>query len=573
MGRRAALAAAAGLAAAVASALLASGAGEGLERSTIDGRFRLGGPDTALERTVIVGVDRETEERLGRRSPFPRSVHARLLDRVRAARPAAIAFDIQFSGLTRPAEDDALRQALARTPGVVLANVEFDRLGRHEVLGGEAEVLAAGATVGSSALPRDEDGTLRRLERAPQSRTALAVLVAQRAGRVATEAEFGGDGEVWIAYGGEPGTVRRVPLWRVLGGETEALRGKIVIVGATDAVLGDVHKTPVSAEPMPGPEVQANAVATLLSGAPLGEAPGGLDFALVLLLAATAPLIALRTRVVTLAIAAAALLVLYLVFAQLAFRAGTIVAVVHPLLALLLGFAGAFAVKYLSEIRERRRTRKLFSRFVPEQVVDAVIDRSGDLRTGGERVVATVMFSDLRGFTAFCEDKPATLVTQVLNRYLSEMSDAIESHGGTVVSFMGDGIMAVFGAPVELPDHAARAVAAAREMAGPRLSSFNEWLAGRNLDAAFRMGIGVSTGEVMSGQVGSEGRLEYTALGDTTNVGARLEAMTKETGHTILLSDATRDQLVDGDGLSRVGELSLRGRQAEVGVWTLDATP
>ena len=566
---RARLGAAAALAGAVAAAMLAAGAGEGVERATQDFRHSLAPPDTPVERVVIVAIDRESEDRLGRRSPFPRSVHGRLLDRLRAARPAAIAFDVQFSGLTGRGQDEALLRALERTPGVVLANAEFDRAGGHEVLGGEEAVASVGAEVANSAIPRDDDGVLRRLERAPSGRRALAVAVAERLRPRPPAADFRRGG-VRIVYAGGPGTVRTVPLWQVLEGRVRGLGGRVVIVGAVDPVLGDVHATPVGDRPMAGPEIQANAIATLAAGAPLGEAPSALDLALTLLLALAAPGLALGLRAATLALATAVIAVAYLAAALVVFRAGTIVAVFHPLLALLLGFAFAFAVKYLAEIRERRRMRRLFSRFVPEQVVDTVVAQSGDLRAGGERVVATVMFSDLRGFTAFCEDKQPTVVTQVLNRYLSEMTEAIESHGGTVVSFMGDGIMAVFGAPTELPDHAARAVEAAREMAGPRLRSFNDWLAGRGLGGAFRMGIGVSTGEVMSGQVGAEARLEYTALGDTTNVGARLEAMTKETGHTILLSDATRRELGDGDGLARVGELPIRGRQAPLAVWTLD---
>ena len=138
----------------------------------------------------------------------------------------------------------------------------------------------------------------------------------------------------------------------------------------------------------------------------------------------------------------------------------------------------------------------------------------------------------------------------VLNHYLAEMSDAIMDHGGTLVSYMGDGIMAVFGAPIEQPDHADRALAAAEEMLTVRLRRFNEWLREQGLGEGFRMGVGLNSGSVMSGQVGSERRIEYTAVGDTTNTAARLEGMTKGTPHQVFIADSTRAEMADGRAAS-----------------------
>jgi adenylate cyclase len=200
-----------------------------------------------------------------------------------------------------------------------------------------------------------------------------------------------------------------------------------------------------------------------------------------------------------------------------------------------------------------------------------VLKQTGDdLRLGGERRDATVLFSDLRGFTAFAETLTPDRVIDVLNRYLEAMSDAILDNGGTLVSYMGDGIMAVFGAPLDQPDHAARAVAAAREMAGERLAGFNAWLAGEGHGGAFEMGIGLNSGPIMSGNVGSRRRLEYTAIGDTTNTAARLETMTKGTPHQVLLSESTRAGLAeDPADLVSVGELEVRGRSSRLVVWAL----
>ena len=139
------------------------------------------------------------------------------------------------------------------------------------------------------------------------------------------------------------------------------------------------------------------------------------------------------------------------------------------------------------------------------------------------------MFADLRGFTAAVERMPPETVIEMLNRYLGGMTDAILDEGGTVVSYMGDGIMALFGAPLEVPDHADRAVAAARRMRDERLPAFNAWCEGRVPGEGFRMGVGLASGPVMSGNVGSERRMEYAAVGDTTNIASRLQSLTAQT--------------------------------------------
>jgi adenylate cyclase len=181
------------------------------------------------------------------------------------------------------------------------------------------------------------------------------------------------------------------------------------------------------------------------------------------------------------------------------------------------------------------------------------------------------MFSDLRGFTSFAETlEPATVIDS-LNRYLTEMSEAILDHGGTLVAYMGDGIMAVFGAPLQQDDHADRALAAAREML-ERLNGFNDWLRSESLHEGFKMGIGLNSGPVMSGHVGSERRLEYTALGDTTNTAARLEGMTKGTPYQLYVADSTHSRLSQTpDDLVEVGEFEVRGRTAKVKLWSLRA--
>ena len=167
--------------------------------------------------------------------------------------------------------------------------------------------------------------------------------------------------------------------------------------------------------------------------------------------------------------------------------------------------------------------------------------------------------------------RPPEVVIDVLNRYLTMMTDVILDHRGTLVSFMGDGIMAVFGAPIEMEDHADRALEASREMAGPTLAEFNDWMVEQGEQSGFQIGIGLNSGPVMAGNVGSEKRLEYTVIGDTTNTASRIEGMTKGTPHTIFLADSTRELLTRENGeLQHVDSVDVRGRSAQVVIWTTD---
>jgi adenylate cyclase len=226
--------------------------------------------------------------------------------------------------------------------------------------------------------------------------------------------------------------------------------------------------------------------------------------------------------------------------------------------------------KYLEE--RHRRVRDLFARFVPEAVVDEVLEHAGeDLRLGGQRRTATVMFCDLRDFTSFAEARPPELVVDVLNRYLSAMSDVILRHGGTLIGFQGDGILAAFGTPIEQPDHADRALSATREMVGQALDGFNAWLQEEGIGGSFRIGVGLNSGVIMAGNVGSERRLEYTVIGDTTNTASRLEAMTKDTPHMLLMSDSTRAMLTRAvPDLVEVDTREVRGRRFPVVLWSIE---
>ena len=542
------------------------------ELSTVDTRFSIRGTQARPDDIVVVGVDDKTFNRLKLQWPFPRRFHARLIDRLHEDGAEVIAFDVQFTERTDRRDDEALVLAVERADGVVLSTTEVNKRGESNIFGGEEVVKAIGARAGDTQIQSDADGKLRRFPTEVRGLTALPVAAVEASGQPVDLGDAGGPFP-WIDYRGPPETIENVSYSDALRGKVPAstFRGKIVLVGATSPSLQDYHATATSGDQeMPGVEVQANAIWTVEHGFPLQSAPGWLNLALIVLFGLLAPAAQLRLRPLLAFAAALAVGLAFVVIAQLAFNGGLVLSVVYPLTALGISAVGALAVTALITAYERQQVRDTFARFVPESVVDDVLERAGEsLRLAGVRREGTVLFSDLRGFTTFAETLPPDQVIDVLNHYLEEMSDAIMDHGGTLVSYMGDGIMAVFGAPIEQPDHADRAVAAAEEMLSVRLEQFNAWLRAQGLGEGFRMGVGINSGSVMSGQVGSERRIEYTAVGDTTNTAARLEGMTKGTPHQAFIADSTRAAMADGERLAFVDEFSVRGRSAGIRVWTL----
>jgi adenylate cyclase len=522
---------------------------------------------------AVVGIDDETFSELNLQWPFPRRFHARLIDRLVEDGAKVIAYDIQFTTQTNYREDNELIEAVHRAGNVVLATTEVSPQGKYAVFGGPSVLRRIGARAGNTIYIPDSDGAIRRFPYALQNLESFAVAAAETAkGEFIPDDGFDAEGGAWIDYAGPPKTIPTYSFVDVLYGRVnpELLKGKIVVVGATSPVLQDVKQTPYGGELMPGAEVWANAIATVLDGVPLRSAPGWLNIALIVLLAAIGPITGYFMRPVMAFIVSLGSGLIFVSAAQLAFNSGLIIAVVIPLLALVVGAVGTLAVHYLLAAFERQRVRFTFSRFVPEEVVDQVLSEGeGELQLGGVRRESTVLFSDLRGFTSYSEAREPGEVVEVLNVYLGEMTDAIMDHGGTLVSYIGDGIMAVFGAPLEQPDHADRAIAAAQEMLEVRLPAFCRWMQTSGHGEGFQMGIGLNSGEVMSGQVGSERRREYTTIGDTTNTASRLEGMTKGTEHSVFIADSTKQARMGSDPeLISVGELEVRGREMPLLVWS-----
>ncbi|HET6507151.1 MAG TPA: HD domain-containing phosphohydrolase [Baekduia sp.] len=373
------------LAAACGLGLWATGVSRSLEETTVAWRFHLR-PAHAPSDLVVVGVDDATlSDYAGRHGwPYPRSWHAQVLDELRRLGARRVVYDVQFTEQTTPTQDRALFDAVGRFPGTVLATTETDGHGGTNVFGGDDHVAAVGARAAMASFPILGGGEIARVEPSADGVPTIAVAAAESLGhRVDVRAfERGG---AWIDYRGPPGTIPELSFSDVREGRVpaSAIRGKVVVVGMVAPTGQDVHPTPtVHDELMSGPEVQANALWTVLHDLPLRSAPGWVGALTILLMALAPAAAALRLRTLSVLTAPVAALA-FLGAAYLAFRAGWVVAVVPPLAALALSAVGTVTASYLTERRERRRVSR--HNAVLEQ---AVRERTAELHETQLEVVA-----------------------------------------------------------------------------------------------------------------------------------------------------------------------------------------
>jgi CHASE2 domain-containing sensor protein len=392
--------------------------GNNLELQTIDARFQIRGGQRPWPGVAIVGIDDETVETgIYGSFPFKRRWDAALIDTLRRDGARTIAFDLVFDHRTDNADDLALYDAVARDHGhIVLAGSATNASGQTYVLGGAQNQRAAGAAVGSANFPEESDGSVRRIPAAVEGLPSFAAVTARVSGvpakRLASEFSHG---PVWIDFPGAAGTVpiksftavlhRGVPPSKWI--PASAIRGRVVVVGATSGPLQDTHTVGGwAASPMSGPEIEADSIATLMRNAPLRPTPTALDWLVIVLAALILPaLAALRVRWPRLVLAGLAVALALLVSAQLAFDSGTVVLVAAPLAALIVGATGAILIPLAFERRELAQLRALrdrFARFDPN-VVDAVLGDPGmalrvrAMAIGPESVIAGYRIVSLIG--------------------------------------------------------------------------------------------------------------------------------------------------------------------------------
>jgi CHASE2 domain-containing sensor protein len=336
--------------------LYATGALNDLQRQSVDVRFSLRGAQASGDDIVIVGIDQSTLDALGTRPPIPRADYAKVLDHIRAGAPRVIGVDTQFIGRSDPENDTALLDAINRDGPVLLATHD----GPQGPITVPADVVdAPGALLGSAAIEWDSDGVLRRIIYAPVEMKTLAVRAAELfRERPVDTADFPGN-HAWIDFRGPPGTFPHYSFGDVMAGRVppDAFTGKAVLIGMTDPV-GDVFVTSSSSIPMPGVEVHANALWTILAGVPLRSTVTAIDIALILALIALPAALGARRSGLWIFMASVGLLVVFLVGAQLAFNGGWIVTVIYPIVGLALTAAAMIGVDAYIVRRERARLER-----------------------------------------------------------------------------------------------------------------------------------------------------------------------------------------------------------------------
>lgn len=477
--------------------------------------------------------------------------------------------------------------------GVILAAALPAAPGDAEILPPlEHQFLLPGGPddLGLVNLPGDADGFIRQLApvlaaEAPNLAFAARLVLAAEgrapdAAGIAARFGPGGRETRLIPYAGPPQRIPRISLAALVGPDAlrqpavQALRGKVAIIAAEASGLQDFHLTPYArafpgAPPslMSGGEVHAQAVEAWLAGREIVRLPPGLS-ALAAVFLGLAVAWSMRRRSATFAGGLAAALALAALAASLALFRFDLWLPPTPLLLALAGAAGmSLASRAGREARERQRTRKLFARYVSDEVAELAVQ--GDLAdTGGKAAEVSVLFLDIRNFTSLSEKLDSAEVFELLNAWLPRACGPILAGGGNVDKFIGDAVMAVFGAPLAQPDHARRAIDAARAIASAA-EDFAGWVAERFPQRdlpPFAIGIGLHAGGVVVGNLGTERRVEYTAIGDTVNVASRLESATKELGWGIVASRALVDAAGPGFKTGQCRQVAVKGKTGMIEV-------
>jgi adenylate cyclase len=343
-------------------------------------------------------------------------------------------------------------------------------------------------------------------------------------------------------------------------------RDKVVFVGTTASGLFDVWETPFARGRMPGIQVHAAVTDDILSNRfiwpPSSRARVASVVAAGILVAAIATLLpAWWAAAITIGLTG---LAGWLATVQLA--RGRWINLSQPVLAASLSLFGGVSYQYFVEGREKRKMKKLFGQYVSKDVYLRLVANPELARLGGQRRDMTVLFSDIRGFTTVTEQRPADEIVEMLNEYFTRMVDIVFRHGGTIDKFVGDMVMALFSAPLDDAEHADHAVEAALEMIDG-LHELNARWKEQGRFAALDIGIGINTGPMIAGNIGSDAIMSYTVIGDAVNLGARLESLNKQYGTRIIISEATRQELKQAYDLRPLGEVVVKGKTQPVAIF------
>jgi adenylate cyclase len=376
-------------------------------------------------------------------------------------------------------------------------------------------------------------------------------------------------GRMLINYRGPNGMFPIYSLSDILDRNLPAgtFKDKIVLIGATAIGIYDLRVTPFSPN-MAGIEKHASVVDNILRGDFISRTETSvvfLVFLFAIVLGITIPRLGAGAgAALFLALFGGYLGVVYYLFVA----KGVWFNLVYPASALFFGYTSQTADRFFTEERRARDIRKMFSSYVSKRIVDELIKDPSKAKLGGDRKEITVLFSDIRGFTSFSEKHQPEEVVSLLNEYLGAMTEIVFEHEGTLDKFVGDAIMALWGAPVGQPDHAERAVKCAVAMIERLKKLQAKWAAEGKY--VIDIGIGINTGDMVVGNMGAEGKkMDYTVIGDNVNLGARLEGLTRQYNNHIIMSEFTYEKVKNIARVNELGSVTVKGKQKPVVIYDL----
>lgn len=549
-----------------------------LELKALDLRFRFRGALPPGSNILLVTIDQQSFDAIEPNWPWPRSVHAQLIRKLSAGKPKLIGFDVLLPGTSQDAQEDrALARALGETGNVVLAG-EFSAvespIGLNQSMLLPVKTLRdSAAGVGYANLNTDPDGVVRRglIEMKFQESLyrSFAYEIYRRL-QPGTQRVASFPASILINYRGPSGTYPVIPYYRVLNDEIagEFFKDKVILIGSSAPSLHDVFPTPFSPDqPTAGVEIQANLLETLLLRQTISPLGGPAHLLLFVVLTGLLLWTSLRPGpFVALGLTAGGVTIFCLGNFYLFAHHYVLVPFTPSFLAMLGIYGGITIDGYVREHKARLRLRAKFGQYVSSDVVDEILQDQNILGLQGKRRHITVLFSDVRDFTKISEENdPETIVT-LLSEYLGKVTKIVFDNQGTVDKFIGDAVMAVFGAPKSYGNDAERAVKTGMDMLRLAASMAPKWQ--QAIGRPLKIGVGINTGDAVVGSIGSEIRSDYTSIGDAVNTASRLEGMTKELGVPLLFSESTAAEIKDRLAITPLGKVQVIGRATALGVFT-----
>lgn len=531
--------------------------------------LRAWAPRPLARDVVVVGIDEATASALPEPLTLWHKHLGKFLHAMAQARPAAVGIDIilpdRSYDAVAPGSDGALLRGIleARRAYPLVLALTVDPSGKPRQIHRSFITAAGEGATGYALFPVDPDGVVRRFdEHLTETLEPVPTLAGQIARRLGVEPRAG-----FIDYS-RGDVFGYIPLYKVLelaDADRQdvlegAFRNKVVMLG-TVLPFADRQRLPVQlaswdhdAYDTPGVLLQAQTVRNLLDGNLIQ--PVSRTLAASLTVAMTLLWFVAGGTVTVIAVLGAVMAVL-LAGATGLVTQGWFLPVTGPMLTAILAHGGRHLYETVLKLRERRRLRSVFSGYVSPGVMQEILAGKLQPDLGGESKHVCVMFSDIRGYTTRSEKMSPEAIVGFLNRYFEDVVALIHEHGGTVVCFMGDGIMAVFGAPNALDDPCNNAFEASRRMLG-HVAEFNARHRAEG-EAPVEIGIGLHAGEAVIGHVGSSSRHDYTAIGDVTNVASRLEGLTKEAGYRLVCSRTVTESLAANETLTYLGPMAIKG--------------